>query len=79
MYMITQSFELLKPGGIFFAEDFFELGHLTETEKETLKRDVFCSYLPDMETYKTQLRSAGFEILEVPSCNGHNPHFIVPP
>jgi len=57
------SYSLLKPGGIFFAEDFFELGTLTETEKQTLQRDVFCSYLPKFDTYKEHFQNAGFEIV----------------
>lgn len=61
---------MLKPGGYFYAEDFFELGTLTENEKQILKRDVFCSYLPNLETYKEQLRQAGFELVKVDDVTG---------
>ena len=60
-----QAYDLLKPGGYFFAEDFFELGTLTENEKQTLKRDVFCSYLPKFDLYQEQLKKAGFELVKV--------------
>jgi len=52
----------LKPGKYFYVEDFFERKPLKAEEKKTLEEDVFCTYLPDLETYKKQLTDAGFSI-----------------
>ena len=57
----------MKPGGIFFAEDFFKLAIFTEEELEILKDEVYCVNLPDMNTYKNQLKKVGFEIVKVGS------------
>jgi len=54
-------FDLLKPGGIFFAEDFYKLSVFTEEESRVLREEVYCPYCPDMNTYKIQLKNAGFE------------------
>lgn len=56
-------YSLLKPGGVFYAEDFFEKATLTEEEKRRLADDVYCPYLPNEETYKRDLVQAGFEIV----------------
>lgn len=55
---------LLKPGGVFYAEDFFEKAPLSEEEKRILADDVYCPYLPDQETYRRDLAKAGFEIVQ---------------
>jgi len=57
------SFNLLKPGGYFFAEDFYKFSSLTPEESKILADEVFCPYCPDSNTYKAQLKSAGFEII----------------
>jgi cyclopropane fatty-acyl-phospholipid synthase-like methyltransferase/ABC-type nitrate/sulfonate/bicarbonate transport system substrate-binding protein len=58
-------YSVLRPGGIFFAEDFTEVraGALTSEEKRLLETEVFCPYVPDLPTYKQQLIDAGFEIV----------------
>eukprot|EP01120_Amphizonella_sp_Union-15-10_P012362 TRINITY_DN5475_c0_g1_i1.p1 TRINITY_DN5475_c0_g1~~TRINITY_DN5475_c0_g1_i1.p1 ORF type:complete len:571 (+),score=91.23 TRINITY_DN5475_c0_g1_i1:42-1754(+) len=58
-------FKLLKPGGFLFCEDFFELKSLSQREKEILSQEVFCNYLPSLETYKSQLTEGGFKIVKV--------------
>lgn len=59
------SYEVLKPGGYFYAEDFFERGKLTAEEKRTLQEDVFCTYLPSLDKYKADLEKAGFTLVSV--------------
>jgi len=51
----------LKPGGYFFAEDFYKHSHFTDEEKRVLRDEVSCPYCPDRNTYKAQLKNAGFE------------------
>eukprot|EP00002_Diphylleia_rotans_P034968 TRINITY_DN757_c0_g1_i5.p1 TRINITY_DN757_c0_g1~~TRINITY_DN757_c0_g1_i5.p1 ORF type:complete len:385 (-),score=78.50 TRINITY_DN757_c0_g1_i5:229-1383(-) len=58
--LFQSCFEILKPGGYFFAEDFFEISPFTETEKGILRDDVFCHYLPTKERYTQDLEKAGF-------------------
>jgi len=53
-------YNLLKPGGIFLAEDFYKLSMFTEEETKILRDEVYCPYCPDMNTYKSQLKKAGF-------------------
>jgi len=57
-------YKLLKPGGIFYAEDFFDKNKLTPTEKKILRDQVYCAYVPDMQTYLSQLTDSGFEIVQ---------------
>jgi len=54
-------YSILKPGGIFYAEDFFEKGNLSTLEKTKLSDEVFCSYLPSQSTYTDDLEKAGFQ------------------
>lgn len=56
---------MLKPGGIFYAEDFYKIGVFTPQEIQSLQLEVSCPYVPDLNTYKNQLRKAGFEVVEV--------------
>lgn len=57
--------EILKPGGVVYLEDFFALHPLSADEKKTLLEAVFCRYLPDLSTYKSDLESAGFTLVKV--------------
>jgi len=57
------AFNLLKPGGYFFAEDFYKFSALTPEESKILAEEVYCPYCPDSNTYKAQLKGAGFEII----------------
>lgn len=54
----------LRPGGRFYFEDYFARGPLTEAEKTTLAEDVFCHYLPDLDSYIADLEQAGFTDIE---------------
>jgi len=57
-------YSILKPGGSFYAEDFYDKGNLTSSEKTILSDEVFCSYLPSLSTYTSDLVSAGFQVVE---------------
>ena len=59
------AYSLLRPGGVFFAADFFQLGKLTSGEWDTLKNEVSCSTLVgSVSEYKAELEAAGFKIRE---------------
>uniref|UniRef100_A0A6B2L0R4 Methyltransferase type 11 domain-containing protein n=1 Tax=Arcella intermedia TaxID=1963864 RepID=A0A6B2L0R4_9EUKA len=59
------SYDLLKPEGKFYAEDFFKVSLFNEEESRILKEDIYCPYCPDMNTYKSQIKQAGFQELKV--------------
>jgi sulfonate transport system substrate-binding protein len=61
--LLAAGVRLLKPGGYFYAEDFFERAPLTPAEATCLRRDVFCNYLPSLDAYKADLLSVGLEIV----------------
>eukprot|EP01121_Diplochlamys_sp_Union-15-3_P017639 TRINITY_DN6248_c0_g1_i1.p1 TRINITY_DN6248_c0_g1~~TRINITY_DN6248_c0_g1_i1.p1 ORF type:complete len:568 (-),score=83.11 TRINITY_DN6248_c0_g1_i1:63-1766(-) len=58
-------YDVLKPGGLLITDDFFERKPLREEEKKLLAEEVYCSYLPDLATYKKDLEQAGFELVKV--------------
>lgn len=55
----------LKPGGLLFIDDYFERGRLTDEEKTQLADTVYCSYLPDRDTYIADVEAAGFTDVRV--------------
>lgn len=62
-------YDLLKPGGYFFAADFFARNTLSKHERKILADDVWCRYLPSLEHYKRDLEAAGFHIVQVDDCS----------
>ncbi|EGD82486.1 hypothetical protein PTSG_03135 [Salpingoeca rosetta] len=61
--LFRQCHELLRPGGFFFAADFFARGALTAEEKQTLADEVGCETLAaSLEDYKHELELAGFKV-----------------
>lgn len=52
-------------GGRLYAADFFAKRRLSKEERRVLASDVWCRYLPDAETYRTDITQAGLEIVEV--------------
>ena len=55
----------LKPGGFLYAEDLFQIQAPRHDEADDFNRHLFPNSLVDVETYKTSLHSAGFELLEL--------------
>jgi hypothetical protein len=66
MLCMVQSRALLRAGGCFYVDDFVAIGTLTDTENHILRDDVFCSYLPNLDQYRSELQAAGFTIDVVP-------------
>jgi cyclopropane fatty-acyl-phospholipid synthase-like methyltransferase len=63
--LFRSSNEILKTGGTIYLEDFYELHPMNDDEKRSLQEDVFCRYLPSLETYKNDIESNGFELVKV--------------
>ncbi len=57
--------EALAPGAGMYVEDYFARGELTDAERESLAREVFCEHVPSLDDYREQLAAAGFERLEL--------------
>ncbi|CAF0797295.1 unnamed protein product [Didymodactylos carnosus] len=65
--LFKQCYDLLKTNGYFYCEDFIRLGNLTQEEKQILKHDVYCRYIPTAEEYAQQLNENGFSVVETES------------
>jgi len=63
--LFSRAFSLLKHGGKMYLEDFYQRRELKPTEKNLLMDEVYCSYLPDWNEYRTQLESVGFQLIQV--------------
>ena len=50
----------LQPGATLLIDDYFARAPLTSTEIDALATKVQCPYLPDRDTYVTELTGAGF-------------------
>jgi SAM-dependent methyltransferase len=59
--LFKKCFEVLKPGGIMYVEDFYMKEPFTLEEKKMLSKDIFVSQLPTMSELKHQLQD--FEII----------------
>jgi len=58
--LFKMSARLLRQGGQFYTEDFYQKLPLTPIEKEILHDDVYCAYLPSSHRYNLDLAQAGF-------------------
>ncbi len=54
---------ILKPEGLFFAEDMYCRNDMTTREREELSTGMYAAYLPDLATYQADFHRAGFEFL----------------
>ncbi|MFN3926031.1 MAG: methyltransferase domain-containing protein [Pseudanabaenaceae cyanobacterium] len=52
--------QVLKAGGRFYIEDYFQQQPLTKAEQSTLAHEIACPYLPTQAEYIAQLEQAGF-------------------
>jgi sterol 24-C-methyltransferase/phosphoethanolamine N-methyltransferase len=60
--LFASALRCLKPGGVLFAEDFFERAPFDEPERRTLRHDVYVKYLPSLARYREELVAAGFVV-----------------
>lgn len=57
--------EALLPGGVMFVDDYVARAPLSDADRERLAQTVYCSYLPDLATYRRHLEDAGFVDIEI--------------
>ena len=60
--LLQKSFDLLNPNGLFYAEDLISRQPFNKNELAELSRGIFANYLPDYETYKSELEKIGFDV-----------------
>eukprot|EP00045_Choanoeca_perplexa_P008267 m.76298 g.76298 ORF g.76298 m.76298 type:complete len:585 (-) comp14423_c0_seq1:139-1893(-) len=61
--LFRECYELLRPGGLFFAADFVALSLLQPAEKQILEQEVGCRSLAgSVEEYKHELELVGFKV-----------------
>ncbi len=51
---------VLKPGGHFYIEDYYQRQPLTQADTAILENTLSCPYLPTLEQYRQDLGAAGF-------------------
>eukprot|EP00736_Rhodelphis_marinus_P009662 Rmarinus@m.22435 len=62
--LFKRCYELLRPGGKLYLEDFYGNDDFTVDELAILKESVYCHYLPTKSVYCQQLQEAGFTNIE---------------
>ena len=60
--LLQKSFDLLNPNGLFYAEDLISRQPFKENELGELSREIFANYLPNYQTYKSELEKKGFDV-----------------
>ncbi len=58
--LFTSCAQALKPGGRIFIDDYVALAPLTEAERTSLADKVYCPYVPNLDTYVSDVTGAGF-------------------
>ena len=59
---MQKSFDLLNSNGFFYAEDLISRLPFNKNEIAELSREIFANYLPNHETYKSELEKKGFDV-----------------
>ena len=60
--LFRNCFELLRPGGVFYADDFYQKGSFGKAESSFMTNEVYVRSCTSMEEYRRDLEEAGFEI-----------------
>jgi len=61
--LIKKCFDSLKPRGFFYAEDLFSRKPFNTEELSELLKDIYANYLPDIQTYKSEIEEIGFNLI----------------
>jgi cyclopropane fatty-acyl-phospholipid synthase-like methyltransferase len=61
--LLQKCFDTIKPGGFFYAEDLFSREPFSEEELSELLKDIYGNYLPDIQTYKSEIEKVGFKLI----------------
>ena len=60
--LLQKIFDLLNPNGLFYAEDLISRNPFNNNELIELSREIFANYLPNHQTYKSELEKKGFDV-----------------
>ena len=60
--LLQKSFDLLNPNGLFYAEDLISSLPFNRNELTELSKEIFANYLPNRQTYKSELEKNGFKV-----------------
>jgi len=74
--LLKKCYNILKPDGKMFIEDFYRCGGFNEEETKILSEDVYCDYLPTSEEYREQLTGSGFTEVELVDKTGCWKNFV---
>ena len=61
--LLQKCFDCLKPGGFFYVEDLFSRKPFSKKELSELLTEIYANYLPDVQTYKSEIEKIGFNLL----------------
>ena len=61
--LLQKCFDSLKPGGFFYAEDLFSRKPFNKEELSELLKNIYGNYLPDIQTYKSEIEKIGFNLI----------------
>ena len=61
--LLQKCFDCLKPGGFFYVEDLFSRKSFSKKELSELLKEIYANYLPDIQTYKSEIENIGFYLL----------------
>ena len=60
--LLQKCYQLLAPGGCFYAEDLSARGDITEAQKQQLRRELYAITLRRIDQYRQDLEDAGFVV-----------------
>ena len=61
--LMRKCFNTLKKGGFFYAEDLFSRQPFSEEELSEISKEIYGNYLPDLETYKSEIEKTGLNLI----------------
>ena len=61
--VLQKCFDSLKPKGFFYAEDLFSRKPFNKEELSELLKNIYGNYLPDIETYQSEIKKIGFNLI----------------
>ncbi len=61
--LLQKCFDTLKTGGIFYAEDLFSRKPFNKKELAEILKNIYGNYLPDIQTYKSEIENVGFNLV----------------
>ncbi len=61
--LLKKCFDALRYGGFFYAEDLLSRKPFSEKELSELLENIYGNYLPDIQTYKSEIEKVGFTLI----------------